>query len=183
MKEKLNKSIEKLKNYVYLELFQYDENFNFDCPYLFIEDLKINNLFYKIVDIIFIDTYYLLLTEDNLILCEILRNKLIEEMEKDFKRLYIRISETARQKINKVIIDELNFSIYFNSKSFFYDINRKNHPPENKLLFEFLKLFELLKKKILSENFLANLENNFGIFFESDNFIEDLNKKKQKYKF
>ena len=131
LKEKLNKSIEKLKNYVYLELFQYDENFNFDCPYLFIEDLKINNLFYKIVDIIFIDTYYLLLTEDNLILCEILRNKLIEEMEKDFKRLYERISETARQKINKVIIDELNFSIYFNSKSFFYDINRKNHPPEN----------------------------------------------------
>ena len=183
LKEKLNNYIEKLKNFIYLKLFQSDECFNFDFPDLFIEDLKIQNLFDKIVDIIFIDTYYFLLTEDNLILCEILRNKLIEEMEKDFKRLYERINETARKKINKIIIDELNFSIYFSNKSFFYDINRKNHLSINNLLFEFFKLFELLKKRIFSENFLADLENNFGIFFESDYFIEDLNKKKQDINF
>ena len=30
---------------------------------------------------------------------------------------------------------------------------------------------------------MDDLENNFGIFFESDNFIEDLNKKKQNINF
>ena len=179
LKEKLNNYIGKLKKYVYLKLLQCVECFNFDFPGLFIKHLKIKNLFDKIVDIIFIDTYELLLTEDNLILCEILRNKLIKEMETNFKGLYIKISETARQKINKIIIDELNFSIHFINKSFFYHKNRENHLSINNLLFKFFKLFESLKEKILSDDCLSNLENNFGIFFESENFIDDLNKKKK----
>ena len=180
MKKKLNNYFCKFKKLIYLEMFEHAEEFNFDEPFLFIKDLKTNNLFDKIADIIFFDTYDFLLSEDNLILCEFLRNRIIMEMNQDFKALYKRISNITRIKINKIIMDKLNFTDYFTNELSFFDKSMRSNLFENdsNSLFRIFNVFYLLKKKILNDKCLIDLENNFEVFFDTENFIEDLNEKK-----
>ena len=78
--------LKNLKNLICLELFDKNDDFLFENPKLFIYDLKKNNLFYKIVDIIFIYSDYYF--KDYLILSDILRNIIITKMETNFKTLF-----------------------------------------------------------------------------------------------
>ena len=39
---------------------------------------------------------------------------------------------------------------------------------------EFFRIFEMLREKIIAEKFLDDLENNFGIYLDSENFVKEL---------
>ena len=157
---------------------------------IFIKDLKKNKLFYKIVDIIFIDSDFLILYPKKSLLClsEILRNKIIKQMSLNFRDLYIKLNEKIKQKIKRILLNEFNFSSYF-------DINRYNYcfinysqeikEPTFSSHPEFLDFFFIInsiREKVLDECFLNDLENNYGIYLNNEAFIAELNKKKKKMK-
>ena len=103
IKQKFVKYIIKLKNLFFLNLFESKIYVTFKDQNIFIKDLKKNKLFYKIVDIIFIDSDYLILSQEQslLNLSEILRNKIIKQMNANFKELYMKLDYKIKQKIKK----------------------------------------------------------------------------------
>ena len=178
IKKKFENYLHKLKNLMCLYSFEKKDNFIFKDQNEFIKDLKKNKLFDKIVDIIFLDSDYLILSnKDSLLhLSEILRNKIIKEMNKNFKGLYIKLNEKTKTKIKKIIINELNFSSYF-------DINLRDFEailPEmyqDSLFktFNFILVFKILREKVLDKNFFRDLANNYGVYLNNEAFIEILN--------
>ena len=172
--QKLRNYLEKIKNLICFELFDNNFNFDFENPNLFVDDLKRQNLFYKIVDIIFIysDCFFVECLE----ISEILRNAIIEKMEINFKELFKNLKYEIKQKIKKLIINNLDFSKYFNLNSFFSDFLFSPYVKFNhhQSFYDKIYLFFILRGKILEKNFLKNLENNYGIFFQADKFIEEI---------
>ena len=185
IKEQLNNYILKLKNVVCLKLFE-KENFNFENQESFINDLKKNKLFDQIVDIIFLNSHYLLLFNKQSLLniSEIIRKRIIKQMNTNFKGLYNNLNNEIKQKIQKILLNELNFSRYFNLnfihsflynkgffiKSIFDSLSQSS---------EFISIFDFLRQKVLDKNFLNELDKNFGHFMNNDSFIEELNKKRK----
>jgi hypothetical protein len=46
--------------------------------------------------------------------------------------------------------------------------------------YEFILIIQIMKEKLLNENFLKDLENNFGIYLDTEGFLEELNNIKVK---
>jgi len=183
MKQKLLNYIKKLKQLIILKYFEKRINFDVENQNKFIKDLKTKNIFDKIVDIIFIDSGFLLFDGKNLILSEILRNKLIEQISTNFKELYSALDPRIKNKIKKILITELNLSEYFNIKNIFSESNILIKDYEdcntNKKI---LPVFDYLKNKISDKNFCDNLEKNYGVSLDTEKYIKDLNNLKKNNK-
>ena len=178
IKRKINKYMKNLKNLLLLKLFDQELLFPFINHKLLISDLKKNKLFDKIVDIIFIDSNFLFTDENYLILSEILRNKIIRQMNIDFIGLYSDLDIKIKQKIGRILINKLNILDYIKldlilAYSNSDILNYNNQDKYNK----YQCLFECLREKIFSDNFLVDLEKNYGIYLDSENFVEILKKK------
>ena len=190
IKQQFRNYIDKLKNLIYLNLFDKENYINFIDENYFIEDLKRNDLFYKIVDIIFIDSDFLILYPKKSLLClsEILRNKIIKQMSLNFRDLYIKLNETIKQKIKRILLNEFNFSSYFDINRYNYcfsDYSQEIKESTFSSYSEFLDFFFIInsiREKVLDECFLNDLENNYGIYLNNEAFIAKLNKKKKKMK-
>ena len=187
MKERIKDYINKLKNTLFFILFEKDieDKYSFYNQKLLIQDLKRKKLFDKIVDIIFIDSGFLLLNNEQSILSlsEILRNKIIKKMNTNFKELYGNLSLEIKLKIRNILINEVNFSNYIDLDSINHFINNNNNIIDKPLFnylsrsYEFISTFEFIREKVLNKDFLNDLENNFGIYLNNESFIEELNKK------
>ena len=181
-KQKISDYLIKMKNLLCLELFSDREDFIFENHNIFLNDLKRYKLFYKIVDIIFFDKEFLL--ENKLMISEISRNKIIRKVNKNFKQLYSELNYETKQVINKLIINNLDFSKYFNINTTYfylltpysYMIYDKGKNPLSKT-YKYFWIFKILKDKIFEENFLKNLENNYGNFIGIEDFIKEINMK------
>ena len=171
--------IKKLNNLILLNLFDNKNNYTFINKDLLIRDLKLYNLFDKIVDIIFLESNFLFYEEKYLILSEILRNKIIKQMKEDFFSLYLKLDKEIKQKIKKIFINELNISNYIDINTLLSSI-RSDFNSMNKE-YETISVFFALKEKIFSKNFINDLESNFGIYLNSESFIECLKSKKANY--
>ena len=190
IKQQFRNYIDKLKNLIYLNLFDKENYINFIDENNFIEDLKRNDLFYKIVDIIFIDSDFLILYPKKSLLClsEILRNKIIKQMSLNFRDLYIKLNEKIKQKIKRILLNEFNFSSYFDINRYNYcfsDYSQEIKESTFSSYSEFLDFFFIInsiREKVLDECFLNDLENNYGIYLNNEAFIAKLNKKKKKMK-
>ena len=188
MKQKFMNYLIKLRNLIFLNLFENKDFIDFKDNEAFIKDLKINNLFNKIVDIIFMNSIYLILVQDLSLLClsEILRNKIIEQMNLNFKDLFINLNEEIKQRIKKLLLDKINFSNYFNQSDF---ISYISFPKEMlKSIFclssefsNYISIINSIREKVLNKSFLEELENNYGIYLNNETFIEEINKIKENY--
>ena len=107
IKKEFETYIKKFNNLILLNLFDNKNNYSFINKDLLIRDLKLYNLFDKIVDIIFLESNFLFYEEKYLILSEILRNKIIKQMKEDFFSLYLKLDKEIKQKIKKIFINEL----------------------------------------------------------------------------
>ena len=189
IKQKFVKYIIKLKNLFFLNLFESKIYVTFKDQNIFIKDLKKNKLFYKIVDIIFIDSDYLILSQEQslLNLSEILRNKIIKQMNANFKELYMKLDYKIKQKIKKILLNELNFSSYFNNEDYYShnDYSQRmfiSNSEFSSKFSDYILIFNSIKEKVLDKRFLDELENNYGIYLNNEAFIEELNEIKKNYK-
>ena len=189
-KQQFRNYIDKFKNLFYLNLFEKENYIKFIDKNYFIKALKRNDLFDKIVDIIFIDSDFLILYPKKSLLClsEILRNKIIKQMSLNFRDLYIKLNETIKQKIKRILLNEFNFSSYFDINRYNYcfsDYSQEIKESTFSSYSEFLDFFFIInsiREKVLDESFLNDLENNYGIYLNNEAFIAKLNKKKKKMK-
>jgi ubiquitin-protein ligase len=170
MNEALKKYIGNFISLIILKLI--DKLINYP---LFKKDLFMNDLRYKVVNemvtILFrefkIIDYY-----DLDILYKDLRDKFVSKINiGDLVFLYLKSKEEIKQKINSILFKKLNFLDYIDIQKINSDINPLKQTNE------FISVFELLRKKLFSKNFLNNLDNNFGIYLDSDHFLNNIKNK------
>jgi hypothetical protein len=158
----------------------------------FNDDLNKLKLFDQVVDIISKDEKYLnslLIRTDNT------RDYVVKRMAINFKSLFNQCSDEAKNELKKIIKDNLHFYDYFeyDIKNELYDNYKvseifKNEKISNedeiiKYAYESQRGNQLLlitffaQKKIEEKGFLEELEKNYGVYLDVDNFIQEMNKK------
>ena len=196
-KQKMKKIVLKTKNNeTYMKRFEEQPNFRMIFIDKFNTDLNRLNLFDQIVAIISQDKKY---TESIIVGKDSIKEQIIKDMAKNFKKLFCGCGDESKNQIKKIINDNLDFSDYFwELKDDMYDnlevdkilkndnIKNKDEIIEN--LFESQRGNKLLiitffaQKKVEEKGFLEELEKNYGIFLEVDDFIEEMNKKIEEIK-
>jgi hypothetical protein len=185
----------KLEQFLFNE---YENKKNFKMNYFdkFINDLKKKHIYENIIDIISNDKEYLE--------CVFVGRKSIKKqvdilIKQGFKELFQRCSKEGKDKLKQIISENLNFSDYFDINQFkmkevdLYDNNQVHEilkGIEKERREEFIKYsFEsqrgnylllitfFAQKKIEEKGFLEQLEKNYGVYLDVDNFIKEMNQK------
>ena len=191
-KEKMKKIVLKTRNNNTC-MRRYENEPNFKMKYLdkFIADLNRLKLFDQIVDIISKDKKYL---ESIVVGKDSAKQQIINNMSQNFKSLFRGCGDDSRNQIKKIITDNLDFSDYFfelvdsrynnfQVSDILKDGNIKNKDEIVQTLFDSQRGNKLLiitffaQKKIEEKGFLEELEKNYGIYLEVDDFIEEMQKK------
>jgi hypothetical protein len=184
----------KNNNKLYLEEFEKNPDFKMNNLNKFNEDIKKINIYKDIIDIISTDKGYI----SHIFIGKSKAREQAEiNIKKSFKRLFQECSKEGKDKLKNIILNNLNFVDYFPQM-----ISKNNELYENYKVHELLKDLsddtkkEILKtafegqkgnklliitffaqKKIEEKGFLDELEKNYGVFLDVDNFIQDMNKK------
>ena len=184
----------------YFDKFEKDINFKMNYFDEFIQDLHEAGIFEQVVDIICNDKGFL----DHIFIGkEKVRGQVENRLEKSFKRLYNECSKEGKNKLKELILDHLYFGNYFDGsvmvddsglyETFKVDEILKNLKNQNmnKFLEEIFKTQKgnqlyiisfFAQKKIEEPGFLEELEKNYGVYLDVDNFIKDMKKKLEEIK-
>ena len=196
-REKMKKLVLKTKNdEICLNRFENDKFFKMRHLDKFNEDLNKLKLFDQVVDIISKDEKYL---EFLLVGKDRAREHVVANMNRNFKNMYTECGEDGKKQLNEIITNNLNFSDYFGEldddlydnykvSEILKDENIKNKEEILKYAYETQRGNSLLlitffaQKKIEEKGFMEELEKNYGIYLDVDNFIIDMNKKLEEIK-
>ena len=196
-------SKDKMKNlllYDYLNekcFSEFETNPNFKMIGLakFNQDLLREGLFNQVVNIISTDKGYL---EHIFIGKDKAKEQVQKRMSQSFKRLFLECSKEGRDKLKEIIIKNFNFSSYFDKyqidtslydtyqcEKLLKDVKKDKKKDILKFAFENQKGNKLLlitffaRKKVEEKGFLEELEKNYGVYLDVDNFIKEMNNKKE----
>jgi len=100
-------------------------------------------------------------------------------MNENFLKLYKELNFDIKGKILDLLYNEINFPDYITDFLFsklHLLISEKNRNVNN-----ILPIFHLLKEKVLNKNFLEQLEKDLGIFFDTEQYIKEINFLKTQY--
>ena len=195
-KEKMKKLVLKTRNNnTCMRRFENEPNFKMRYLDKFIADLNNLKLFDQIVDIISKDEKFL---ESVVVGKENIKQQIINSMSQNFKKLFCGCGEDGRNQIKKIISENLDFSDYFivvdsrydnfQVSDILKDENIKNKEEIVETLFNSQRGNKLLiitffaQKKVEEKGFLEELEKNYGIYLEVDDFIEEMQKKLEEIK-
>ena len=195
-KEKMKKLVLKTRNNnTCMRRFENEPNFKMRYLDKFIADLNNLKLFDQIVDIINKDEKFL---ESVVVGKENIKQQIINSMSQNFKKLFCGCGEDGRNQIKKIISENLDFSDYFivvdsrydnfQVSDILKDENIKNKEEIVETLFNSQRGNKLLiitffaQKKVEEKGFLEELEKNYGIYLEVDDFIEEMQKKLEEIK-
>ena len=195
-KEKMKKLVLKTRNNnTCMRRFENEPNFKMRYLDKFIADLNNLKLFDQIVDIINKDEKFL---ENVVVGKENIKQQIINSMSQNFKKLFCGCGEDGRNQIKKIISENLDFSDYFivvdsrydnfQVSDILKDENIKNKEEIVETLFNSQRGNKLLiitffaQKKVEEKGFLEELEKNYGIYLEVDDFIEEMQKKLEEIK-
>ena len=195
-KEKMKKLVLKTRNNnTCMRRFENEPNFKMRYLDKFIADLNNLKLFDQIVDIISKDEKFL---ESVVVGKENIKQQIINSMSQNFKKLFCGCGEDGRNLIKKIISENLDFSDYFivvdsrydnfQVSDILKDENIKNKEEIVETLFNSQRGNKLLiitffaQKKVEEKGFLEELEKNYGIYLEVDDFIEEMQKKLEEIK-
>ena len=176
-----------------LKKFEEDPNCKMKALNKFNEDLHKLGIFDQVVDIICKDKVFL---EHFFVGKDKVKGVVETRMNKSFKRLFNECSKEAKQRLSEIINQNLDFPSYFD-KDLFDDLLNDNHKIEELLKdkdiqnkdeivkhgFQGQKGNKLLiitffaQKKIAEPGFLEELEKNYGVYLDVDNFIKEMNQK------
>ena len=186
-------------NRLYLEEFEKNKDFKMNRLDEFNQDIKDKNIYKEIIDIISTDKGYL----EHIFLGKEKARELAEKrISQSFKRLFQECSREGKDKLKDIILKNLYFPDYFQQvlqKNIeLYDkfkVNELLKDLSGNIKEEFLsRAFESQKgnkllfvtffaqKKIEEEGFLDNLEKNYGVYLDVDNFIQEMNQKSSEIK-
>ena len=184
-------------NEYYLENFEKDKNFFMNNLAKFNEDIHAKNIYKEIIDTISTDKGFI----DHIFIGkEKAREQVEKRIKQSFKRLFLECSQEGRNKLKDIILNNLDFKNYFpnlkvNQKEEDLYENFQVHEilknlKEKKVIKEFLEFAfdsqrgnQLLiitffaQKKVEENNFLDELEKNYGVYLDVDNFINGMNDK------
>ena len=193
MKNNINDS--KLLDKIYLDKFETDPNFKMRYLDIFNKELHKLGIFDQIVDILSNDSSILWQYYGNI---NHAKNMVTTRMTQSFKRLFNECCQENRDKLKKIILEKMNFSIFFevelnetkediynslNIDEILKDKNIKNLDEILEYAFTSQRGNQLLiitffaQKKIEEKDFLENLEKNYGVYLDVDNFIKEMKQK------
>ena len=181
-------------NKSFLEEFETNKNFKMNNLKKFVDDLKAKNIYQSVIEIIQNDKGYL----DGVFIGKESAKKQVEILiNQSFKGLFQRCSKEGKEKLREIILKNLNFQEYFgylltkdgetydnfqvhellktlsdNKKNEFLETAFKSQKGNYLLLITFFA-----QKKIEEKGFLEQLEKNYGVYLDVDNFIKDMNQK------
>ena len=169
--------IAKYKNFIFLKLFENGKIDEYILVDSLIKDLKKFNLFDEIFHIIIFYLYENFFSTRGKLLCLMKYDKIKDKLKNminkmKFINFYHSLNSKIKQKINILLFTKLNFSDYVNDFRLNLEINDVFYFFDNR--YKIASKLDILRTKIFSENVFDKLEENFGIYFDSANLIEEL---------
>ena len=185
----------KLLDKIYIEKFETDPDFKMRYLDIFNKETHKLGIFDEIVNILSKDYEILWQYNNNR---GYTRNMVIKRMTQSFKRLFNECTHESRNKLKEIILEKMNFSIFFerdlseikddiyNSfkiEEILKDKNIKNKETILDYAFNSQRGNKLLiitffaQKKIEEKDFLENLEKNYGVYLDIDNFVKEMKQK------
>ena len=186
-------------NDLYFKKFEENNNFKMRNLDKFNQDLHKIGIFEQIVSIISNDKGFL----DHIFIGKERAKGQVEiRMNKSFKRLYCECSREGKNQIKELIIKNLKFSDYFDASelddkglydSFRVDEMLKNEDITNKdeiIKYGFKRqrgnqlylISFFAQKKVEEPGFLEELEKNYGVYLDVENFIKEMKQKLEEIK-
>ena len=183
-----------ITNDSYLKEFETNKNFFMNNLAKFNQDIHDKNIYETIIDLIANDKGYL----DSLFIGKESARKQVEiSIKKNFKNLFTRCSKEGKNGLKDIISKNLYFPEYFGititKENDMYDnfkvyelLEKLNGEKKQEFLeyaFESQKGNKLLlitffaQKKVEEKGFLDELEKNYGVYLDVDNFIKEMNTK------
>ena len=187
----LNLKDEKVLDKIYLEKFENAPDFKMKYLDLFNKELHNLGIFNNVVNIISNDNNILNLYHNDK---KEAKNQVKIRMRQSFKKLFNECSSEGKSKLKDLILDNLHFYQFFEIKLTLdsnYDSfkvvdqileynNLKNKDEILKFAYESQRGNQLLLitfftlKKMEEKGFMEELEKNYGIFLDVDNFVNEL---------
>ena len=176
--EKTQKCLSIIRNLIInklcLELFNKNKKFIMNYPNKFIEDLNKYNIFNKLVNIVCSDSQNYIRSKSNNIISKRLRRKMSNKINDSFKELYIWCNHETKNKLNEIILKNLNFSDYFSFDEYLNYLIEKIIESQLPDSFGILIIFFYWRKKIKDFNFMKNLEKDYCIYLDAKNSIKEI---------
>ena len=185
----------KLLDRIYLEKFENDPDFKMRYLDIFNKELHKLGIFEEIINILSKDYEILWQYNNN---TGYARNMVIKRMTQSFKRLFNECTQESRNKLKEIILEKMNFSIFFERElneikddvynsfkidELLKDKNIKNKDEILEYAFKSQRGNQLLiitffaQKKIEEKDFLENLEKNYGVYLDIDTFVKEMKQK------
>ena len=199
-KDKTRKLLLKSKmNKLCFEKYKTERYFKMQKFLQFNEDLRNKGIFYQIIDIVCKDKQFL---ENIFIGKDKVKEQVIVRMNKNFKNIYNECSDNGKKLLEEIILKNLDFQKYLGERelkqielSYIHEIDKliKDKNIKNKdeivdYIFNTSKGNKLLlitllsKKQIEEKGFMEKLEKNYGVYLDTDNFINNMNQKLKEIK-
>ena len=187
------------KDYSCIKYFGIGPDFKMRRLSVFNEDLKKKGIFQKVVNIIKSDPKFKEEYTEDGDYEYYAESDVKERMNISFKKLFNECTYDSKKKLGDLILRNLNFSSYFDLPSNFeiydsyYDNLRVDELLQDKNIKNMDKILEyafksqkgnslliisfFAQKKTEEKGFLEELEKNYGIYLDVDNFIKEMNRK------
>ena len=192
----------KLNDDIYLEKFHKDPNFKMRFLDIFNKELHRKNIYDKVINTIASDRTFLYNYNNNF---GYAKNAAENRITQSFKRLYNECSDWGRSKLNTIIKDNMKFSDFFienerDIRAGLYDscqVNEilKGNDDNSREMKEVLKyayesqkgnqlliITFLVLNKLRERGFMEELEKNYGIYVEVDDFFLNMKQKLKEIK-
>ena len=181
--EKFDNLITKIKNRIYIPLLDYAtfSDFYFIDKNKLFKDIKNNDidgeiacLIFKVLKYFWIKKFAIkyFFLEENII------NAIKKEMKNSFLELYSFLTFDEKNSIKDILIEKSNFSKCLNINEDLKKSKLLNSEfTLSKKTYEYIYLLDFLLEKIKNEKFIDNLENNFGVCLETEQYIEEFKNK------
>ena len=204
MKSKVNSLSNnvKLNDDIYLEKFHKDPNFKMRFLDIFNKELHRKNIYDKVINTIVSDRTFLYNYNNNF---GYAKNAAENRITQSFKRLYNECSDWGRSKLNTIIKDNMKFSDFFienerDIRSGLYDSCQVNEilKGNNDNSYEIKEMLKyayesqkgnqlliitfLVLNKLRERGFMEELEKNYGIYVEVDDFFLNMKQKLKEIK-
>jgi len=169
IENQLNKLKEIKKSKKAFELFYEKKSCDLKSPTKFLQYLEDNDLFKRISQIMKLEKNLFLYNGKNV-------NKRIKHIICTSFKKFIYYSDTnTRENLEKLIVENINFYNYIEFEKFFDCELNNEYKKKLKGIFDKLFILLYIKKKINENNFINELENNFGVYLDIDETIKKLN--------
>ena len=159
--KKISNYIKLLKEKEFLNRFYTTKDYKMNDTEKFKEDLYKCKIFDKIIEIIISNKSI----KNNGKISKNLRKKIISKFSEMFKELYMECNLDYKNKIDKLILDQIVFSDYFEEKDL--KINYKDY-------LDLIMVLFVIKKQITEKNFFHELEDNDGVYLKWNDFFEEI---------